>query len=131
VQHYNRTFTDAHGHKRKTVGFEYVHIAIDDHSRLAYAGVLPDEKALTVAGFLRRAVRFYRRYGITVERVLTDNGPRLHRDRTRDRLPSARPQTPPHTPPSAADQHQGRALHPHPARRLGLRRHLPLQSRTQ
>jgi transposase InsO family protein len=74
VQHYNRTFTDAHGHKRKTVGFEYVHIAVDDHSRLAYAEVLPDEKALTAAGFLRRAARFYRRYGITVERVLTDNG---------------------------------------------------------
>ena len=75
VQHYNRTFTDAHGHKRRTVGFEYVHIAIDDHSRLAYAEVLTDEKALTAAAFLRRAVRFFRRYGITVERVLTDNGP--------------------------------------------------------
>jgi transposase InsO family protein len=75
VQHYNPRRTDADGHSRKTVGFEYVHIAIDDHSRLAYAEVLPDEKALTAAGFLRRALRFYRRYGITVERVLTDNGP--------------------------------------------------------
>jgi transposase InsO family protein len=75
TQHYNRTFTDDHGHRRKTVGFEYVHIAIDDHSRLAYAEVLPDEKALTAIGFLRRAVGFYRRYGITVERLLTDNGP--------------------------------------------------------
>jgi transposase InsO family protein len=74
-QHYNRTFTDERGHRRNTVGYEYVHIAIDDHSRLAYAEVLPDEKALTAAGFLRRAVRYYRRYGITVERVLTDNGP--------------------------------------------------------
>ena len=75
AQHYNSTFTDAEGRRRRTVGFEYVHIAIDDHSRLAYAEVLPDEKALTAAGFLRRAVRFYRRYGITIERVLTDNGP--------------------------------------------------------
>ena len=75
VQHYNPTFHDRDGHRRKTVGFEYVHIAVDDYSRLAYAEVLPDEKALTAAGFLRRAVRFYRRYGITVERVLTDNGP--------------------------------------------------------
>jgi len=73
-QHYNRTFTDERGHRRHTVGYEYVHIAVDDHSRLAYAEVLPDEKALTAAGFLRRAVAFYRRYGITVERVLTDNG---------------------------------------------------------
>jgi transposase InsO family protein len=75
AQHYNRSFTDERGHRRNTVGYEYVHIAVDDHSRLAYAEVLPDEKALTAAGFLRRAVRYYRRYGITVERLLTDNGP--------------------------------------------------------
>ncbi len=74
-QHYNRTFTDESGHRRNTVGYEYVHIAIADHSRLAYAEVLADEKALTAAAFLRRAVRYYRRYGIRVERVLTDNGP--------------------------------------------------------
>jgi transposase InsO family protein len=55
-------------------GWEYVHIAIDDYSRLAYAEVLADEKAVTAAGFLRRAIAFYRRHGITVERVLTDNG---------------------------------------------------------
>jgi len=54
-------------------GWEFVHIAVDDFSRLAYAEVLDDEKAATAAGFLRRAIAFYRRYGITVERVLTDN----------------------------------------------------------
>src|SRR5262249_55449927 len=58
--------------KRGELGWEYVHIAVDDHSRLAYAEVLPDEKAVTAIGFLRRAVDFYRRYGIHVERVLTD-----------------------------------------------------------
>jgi transposase InsO family protein len=68
------TFTDRDGHKRATVGWEYVHIAIDDHSRLAYAEVLPDEKAATAIGFLERALAFYARYGIRVERVLTDNG---------------------------------------------------------
>jgi transposase InsO family protein len=73
-QHYNRTFTDGNGHRRHTVGYEYVHIAVDDFSRLAYAEVLADEKATTAAGFLRRAVAFYRRYGIRVERVLSDNG---------------------------------------------------------
>ena len=56
-------------------GWEYVHIAIDDCSRLAYAEVLSDEKAATVVGFLRRAIAFYRRHGITVEQLLTDNGP--------------------------------------------------------
>ena len=74
AQHYNRTVTDAAGSRRGTVGWEYVHIAVDDYSRLAYAEVLADEKATTAAGFLRRAVAFYRRHGITVERVLTDNG---------------------------------------------------------
>ena len=73
-QHYNRTYTDQHGLRRRSVGYEYVHICVDDYSRLAYAEVLPDEKGSTAAGFLRRAVRFYRRYGITVEQVITDNG---------------------------------------------------------
>jgi transposase InsO family protein len=74
AQHYNRTFTDRHGRVRNTVGYEYVHIAVDDHSRIAYAEVLADEKATTAAGFLGRAVAFYRRYGIRVEAILSDNG---------------------------------------------------------
>jgi transposase InsO family protein len=73
-QHYNRTFTDKEGKRRHTVGYEYVHIAVDDFSRLAYAEVLGDETATTAIGFLHRAVAFYRRYGVRVERVLTDNG---------------------------------------------------------
>jgi len=51
-----------------------VHIAIDDATRLAYVEVLPDEKANTALAFLRRAVAFYASHGITVERLLTDNG---------------------------------------------------------
>jgi transposase InsO family protein len=74
AQHYNRTFTDKDGLRRRMVGYEYVHIAVDDYSRLAYAEVLADEKAATAAAFLRRAVGFYRRHGIRVERLLTDNG---------------------------------------------------------
>jgi transposase InsO family protein len=73
-QHPNPTHTDAAGNIRRSVGWEYVHIAVDDHSRLAYAEVLPNEKAATAAGFLERAVAFYARYGIKVERLLTDNG---------------------------------------------------------
>ena len=74
AKHYNRTLTDREGHRRNTVGYEYVHIAVDDFSRLAYAEVLADEQAATAVGFLRRAVAFYRRHGIRVERVLSDNG---------------------------------------------------------
>jgi transposase InsO family protein len=73
-KHYNPTVTDREGRRRLTVGWEFVHIAIDDHSRLAYAEVLPDQKATTAIAFLRRALDFYRRYGIRVERLLTDNG---------------------------------------------------------
>jgi transposase InsO family protein len=57
------------------LGWEFVHICVDDATRLAYVEVLADEKATTVAGFLRRAVAFYRSHGIRVERVMTDNGP--------------------------------------------------------
>ena len=70
----DRRRLDAAGRERKTIGWEYVHVAIDDHSRLAYAEVLPDQKATTAIAFLRRAVAFYRRYGFEVERLLTDNG---------------------------------------------------------
>ena len=73
-QHYNPTRTDAAGTRRNTVGWEYVHVAVDDYSRLAYAEVLADEKATTAIGFLNRAVVFFARYGIRVERILTDNG---------------------------------------------------------
>jgi transposase InsO family protein len=51
-----------------------VHIAIDDCTRLAYAEVLGAEKATTVVAFLRRAVGFFARHGMTVEQLLTDNG---------------------------------------------------------
>ena len=56
------------------VGFEYVHVCVDDATRLAYVEVLPDEKATTAIGFLRRAVAHYGAYGVSVEQVLTDNG---------------------------------------------------------
>jgi transposase InsO family protein len=72
--HYNTTITDGSGKRRNTVGYDYVHIAVDDYSRLAYAEVLLDEKASTAAGFLRRATAWYRRHGIQIERVITDNG---------------------------------------------------------
>ena len=66
---------DAAGRRRRQVGWERVHVCVDDATRLAYAEVLPDEKAATAIGFLRRALAFYRSHGIGVERVMTDNGP--------------------------------------------------------
>ena len=57
------------------LGWEFVHVAIDDATRLAYAEVLADEKGRTAAAFLRRAVAFFASFGIRVERVMSDNGP--------------------------------------------------------
>jgi transposase InsO family protein len=60
----------AHG----TVGFDYIHVAVDDHTRVTYAEVLPDEKAATCAGFLHRAAQwFHDTHQVTIRRVLTDN----------------------------------------------------------
>jgi transposase InsO family protein len=73
-QHYNRTYTDAAGKRRHTVGWEYVHVAVDDYSRLAYVEVLADETGATAIAFLKRAIAFFARYGIQVERIITDNG---------------------------------------------------------
>ncbi len=72
--HYTGSYTDAAGRVRRKAGWECVHIAIDDATRLAYAEVLPDEKAATAIGFLRRAVAFYERHGMRVEELITDNG---------------------------------------------------------
>jgi transposase InsO family protein len=70
----NPRHRDGSGHDRRTVGWEYVHVCVDDATRLAYVEVLADEKAPTAIGFLRRAVKHYATYGITVQRVITDNG---------------------------------------------------------
>jgi transposase InsO family protein len=56
------------------VGWEYLHLAIDDHSRLAYSEILSDEKRGSCLRFLFNALRFFRRHGVKVERVMTDNG---------------------------------------------------------
>ena len=61
--------------RSRGVGWEYVHVCVDDATRLAYVEVLEDEKAVTAVGFLKRAVAHYKAHGIRVERVMTDNGP--------------------------------------------------------
>jgi len=66
-----------HGDRSKRgrgAGWEFVHVCVDDATRVAYVEVLEDEKASTAVGFLRRAVAFYRSLGVQVQRVMTDNG---------------------------------------------------------
>jgi len=62
------------GQRSRGAGWEFVHVCVDDATRLAYVEVLADEKATTAVGFLRRAVAFYRAHGVTVKRLMTDNG---------------------------------------------------------
>lgn len=72
-KHYNAT-RGARRAVKRTVGWEFCHVAIDDYSRLAYVELLDDERASSAVGFLQRAVRFFAQQGVQVERVMTDNG---------------------------------------------------------
>jgi hypothetical protein len=120
---------DLEGSQRHTAGWEFVHIAIDDCTRLAYAevsrrregddsGRLPAPRASVLPPSRHR-----------------DQGAAhgqwrcLHLDRSRRRMPGTRHPSPADTATPAPDQRQGRALHPHDARRLGLRSDLPRQRR--
>ena len=60
--------------KQKHPGFLALHVAVDDHSRMAFTQLLPDQMAETTIGFLHSAVEFFARYGIAVRALLTDNG---------------------------------------------------------
>ena len=68
-------FRGDHKRKVKNMGWEYLHVAVDDHSQIAFLQILPNQKASTAAAFLRAAVTDYARLGIKIRRVLTDNGP--------------------------------------------------------
>ncbi len=99
-RHYRRY--DGSGTRRSTLGYSYLHAAVDDHSRLAYVEALNDEKAVTATAFTQRAVAWFATHGITVEAVMTDNGPcytsHLYRDTLtangigHARIPPRRPQ---------------------------------------
>jgi transposase InsO family protein len=69
--------------RTRGIGWEFVHVCIDDCTRLAYVEVLDDERKETVTAFLRRAVAWFAAQGVTIQRVMTDNGPgyrsKLHR----------------------------------------------------
>ena len=118
------------GIRRDMVRWEFVHIAIDDCTRLAYAEVLADETGRTAAGFLHRATVFFGRHG-NHSRARTDRqrlGLSLRDPRTG--LPPARHPAPANPAAPPTDQRQSRTLHPHDDQRLGLRRDLRLKRPT-
>jgi transposase InsO family protein len=65
-------------HRNRRIGWQHLHVAIDDHSRLAYAELLPGQDAESCSRFLERATAWYQSSGIVVERVLTDNAKAYH-----------------------------------------------------
>jgi transposase InsO family protein len=72
--HTKNTYT-ADGRRIGDAGWEFVHVAVDDATRLAYGEVLPNEQGPTAAAFLKRAVQWFASLGITVERIISDTGP--------------------------------------------------------
>ncbi len=70
---FGHRITGDRSRRRRGAGWEYVHVAIDDHSRLGYVEVLRDERGTTTVAFLRRALAWYARLGVRVERIMTDN----------------------------------------------------------
>jgi len=121
------------GNRRDQVrgaGWEHLHVAVDDASRLAYTEVMPDERKESACAFLSRALAFFAAHGVQVERVMTDNGAAYRSRLFRERLAGAgcrhirtRPYTPRYL-------RQGRALHPDQPARVGLRPPLPDLDRT-
>ena len=110
-------------------GWEFLYVAVDDHSRIAYTAMLPDEKAVS-ASLPRQAVAYFARFAYHRRRVLTDNGPcfyALHfAANCRDLAHHT--QTHPHLHP--AHQRQSRTLYPNRHPRMGLRPALPKLRRT-
>jgi transposase len=102
--------TGAGRHSGRAIGHDFIHIAIDDYSRYAYAKALPDERGDTTAGFLDRALSSFKALGVRVDR--TDNG----KNYTHTSLPPA-------------DQRQGRGIQQDAAARMGLHPHVRLEQR--
>jgi transposase InsO family protein len=86
---HKRASTTRRRNNKPVIGYSYLHNAIDDHSRLAYSEILPDERKDTAAAFWERAQAFFATCGITVTRVLTDNGSCYRSTPWRDTLTAA------------------------------------------
>jgi transposase InsO family protein len=69
----HRVHGRADGARGRGIGYDYIHSAVDDRSRVAFSQILPDESAVTAAGFLVEAAAFFADHGVRIQRVLTDN----------------------------------------------------------
>lgn len=100
-------------------GWEYVHVAIDDHSRVAFSQSKPSERKESAVEHLKAAVASHRRLGLTVERLMTDNGSCYRSKLWAKELPGTRHQTHPNEALHPTDKRQGRTLHPNRDPRVG------------
>jgi transposase len=107
-------------------GWEAVHVAVDDCTRLAYVEILTDERAVTTIGFLERTITWFAARGVRIQRVMSDNGS-PYRSQAFATTCTHRHPPPPHPALPAPHQRQSRTLHPDAATRMGLRRRLPDQ----
>jgi transposase InsO family protein len=129
--------------RTRGAGWEYVHVAVDDHSRIAFAKIMGSERRGSAINFLKAAVAYYESLGVKVERVMTDNGScykSVAFRRACKRLGLRHIRTKPYTPRTngkaerfiqSKNQRQGRALHSIQLARMGLRPGLPELSRTK
>jgi transposase len=117
------------GRRSAGAGWEAVHVAVDDTSRLAYVEVLPNQTAAVTVGFLERAIAWFAAHGVVVKELLTGQRLGLRLTAVGRRLRPARPGPHPDQALPAPHQRQGRTLHPDHAPRVGLRPELPQQHR--
>jgi transposase len=115
---HGRAAGDTGAHKRAKTGYDYIHAAVDDHSRIAYAEVLPDEKGTTCAAFIDRVLAHFAALGAPVAAVITDNHWSYSHTRAVD-LVIARHGAE-HWFIKAHCPWQGRTVQPHPRHRMGL-----------
>ena len=120
----HRITGDRRGQK-KEIGWEFLHVCVDDASRLAYTEILPDERKESAVAFLERAIAWFASLGVTVERVMTDNGSAYRSHAFRASLPGRPREAQAHQALHATDQRQGRALHSDQLARMGLSASLP------
>jgi len=116
--------SDRHGRSRKA-GWDFVHVCIDDASRIAFSQILADERKESAVAFLEAAVAYYAGLGVTVTRVMTRQRQLLHEPPLPRRLQGPRPQAHQNPALHAKNQRQGRALHPDQPQGMGLRPGLP------
>jgi len=125
-------FTETHSgpDSKRPLGYDYLHVAIDDHSRVVYIEVLPDEKGPTTTGFLERTLAFYSAKGMRVKRILTDNGGNYisHGLRRHGASPLCAAEA--NTPVPPPNKREGRTVHPNPAARVGILATIRLQPAT-